>query len=257
MCAIVLGSALFSCLWADPQIHPGFSITKKELLKTTATLPTAVRKNILESPKEFLGSIRGLLASDSDLFVLVDKSHPLAESFVPSGLVNVADQRIPAEKPDAVLHRILIPDLRAMTKEASANGVKLSVASAYRSYANQEATYAYWVKTLGQKQADRESAKPGFSQHQLGTTIDFYPIDDSFKNTPADLWLMKNASRFGFSMSYPDGYESLTGYKYEPWHYRYVGKICCALIDRYFSGIQATFLVYYDQYKELFRKKMK
>jgi D-alanyl-D-alanine carboxypeptidase len=116
--------------------------------------------------------------------------------------------------------------------------VTLSIGSSYRSYTYQVEVYNRLVKTDGQKEADRESAKPGTSQHQLGLAFDFYPIDDSFAQTPACDWVRKNASRFGFSISYPENYEKVTGYRWESWHYRYVGKDLAAFIDKYFDGIQ-------------------
>jgi D-alanyl-D-alanine carboxypeptidase len=94
------------------------------------------------------------------------------------------------------------------------------------------------VQNYGQEVADRESAQPGKSQHQLGLTLDFSPISDSFAETPAAKWLVQNASRYGWSLSYPDGYEEITGYRWESWHYRYVGKELAAFIDNYFDGIQ-------------------
>jgi len=94
------------------------------------------------------------------------------------------------------------------------------------------------VKTYGKETADRESAQPGKSQHQLGLVVDFAPIDDAFAKTPASQWLLKNAGSFGFSLSFPDGYENITGYRWESWHYRYVGKDLAAFINKYFEGIQ-------------------
>jgi len=91
---------------------------------------------------------------------------------------------------------------------------------------------------MGQQAADRESARPGHSQHQLGLVVDFYPIDDSFSASPASAWLQKNAALFGWSLSFPEGYEDLTGYRWESWHYRYLGQDLTAFTDKYFDGIQ-------------------
>jgi D-alanyl-D-alanine carboxypeptidase len=94
------------------------------------------------------------------------------------------------------------------------------------------------VKEMGQQAADRESARPGHSQHQLGLVIDFGSITDAFARTPEGIWLSANASRFGWSLSYPEGYEDVTGYRWESWHYRYVGRELAEFIDNYFNGIQ-------------------
>jgi D-alanyl-D-alanine carboxypeptidase len=125
-----------------------------------------------------------------------------------------------------------------MAAAAAAEGVILTVSSAYRSYAYQEEVYARNVRELGQEAADRESARPGHSQHQTGLVADFGSIDDSFAKTAAGRWILANAGRFGWSLSFPQGYEEVTGYRWESWHYRYVGRELAYFIDAYFSGIQ-------------------
>jgi D-alanyl-D-alanine carboxypeptidase len=107
------------------------------------------------------------------------------------------------------------------------------------------------VQTYGKEAADRESAQPGKSQHQLGLVMDFAPIGDAFTNTPASTWLIKNAGRFGWSLSFPDGYEDVTGYRGESWHYRYVGKDLAYFIYRYFDGIQQYALQFIKAWQEL------
>jgi len=108
-------------------------------------------------------------------------------------------------------------------------GDDIYVRSAYRSYAEQERTFAYWVDVLGEAEARRVSAEPGHSEHQLGTAADLttadvgYDLTEAFAETPAGRWLAENAYRYGFALSYPVGAEPVTGYAYEPWHYRYIG----------------------------------
>jgi D-alanyl-D-alanine carboxypeptidase len=114
----------------------------------------------------------------------------------------------------------------------------LTASSAYRSFDYQTQVYNRNVREMGQEAADRESARPGHSQHQTGLVVDFGSIDDSFAATAAGRWMTVNASRFGWSLSYPNGYEAVTGYRWESWHYRYVGKDLAAFIDKYFNGIQ-------------------
>ena len=125
-----------------------------------------------------------------------------------------------------------------MAAAARSDGTILTAASAYRSYEYQADVYSRNVREMGQQAADRESARPGHSQHQLGLVVDFYPIDDAFAITAASLWLQKNASRFGWSLSYPESYEEVTGYKWESWHYRYLGQELAAFTEKYFDGIQ-------------------
>ena len=104
--------------------------------------------------------------------------------------------------------------------------------SGYRSYQDQLSTYNYWLRYNGNNAdyADRVSARAGHSQHQLGTAIDFSTseiqdgIGGQFAPTKAAKWLEENAYKYGFVISFPRGYESVTGYNYESWHYRYIGK---------------------------------
>ena len=102
------------------------------------------------------------------------------------------------------------------------------VASAYRSYADQETLYGR-LKSVYGSDADLISARPGHSQHQLGTAVDFtnaashYEVWDYFGHTSAYLWLLDHSHEHGFVLAYPSGHETDTGYEWEPWHYRYVG----------------------------------
>ncbi|MCL2478328.1 MAG: M15 family metallopeptidase, partial [Treponema sp.] len=139
--------------------------------------------------------------------------------------------------------------LQVMAAAARSDGVILEAASAFRSYDYQAEVYSRNVRELGQQAADRESAKPGYSQHQLGLVVDFYPIDDSFAQTAASLWLQKNAAQFGWSLSFPEGLEDITGYRQESWHYRYVGTEAANFINKYFNGIQQYALVFIDTWK--------
>jgi D-alanyl-D-alanine carboxypeptidase len=136
------------------------------------------------------------------------------------------------------LRRIAAEALGEMAAAAAREGIILSVGSAYRSAAYQAQVYEREVRTYGQETADRESAQSGKSQHQLGLVVDFFPIDDTFANTPAYRWLLQNSGAFGWSLSFPDGYEDVTGYRFESWHYRYVGRDLALFIQTYFEGIQ-------------------
>jgi D-alanyl-D-alanine carboxypeptidase len=131
-----------------------------------------------------------------------------------------------------LIRSILIPDLQEMVNAATADGIDLSIRSAYRSYATQQSTYNYWLSVNGGNvgATDQVSARPGHSQHQLGTAIDFSSkeindgLSGTFASTQASKWLADNAWKYGFVIGYPAGYESITGYMYESWHYRYIGK---------------------------------
>jgi D-alanyl-D-alanine carboxypeptidase len=136
-----------------------------------------------------------------------------------------------------------------MDAAARSEGVVLAISSAYRSYAYQKQVFARNVAEDGLELARRSSAEPGRSQHQLGAAIDFGSIDDSFAETKAGKWLAANARRFGFSPSYPKGMEGLTGYRWESWHYRYVGEEAAALEAEFFGGLQARMIAFMEKYR--------
>lgn len=166
-----------------------------------------------------------------DLLVLVNKEYRLSESYVPSGLVSASLSGI-RRGSSYLLRNIVIDDLRNLVNQATSDGVDLSIRSGYRSYQDQLSTYNYWLRYNGNNAdyADRVSARAGHSQHQLGTAIDFSTseiqdgIGGQFAPTKAAKWLEENAYKYGFVISFPRGYESVTGYNYESWHYRYIGK---------------------------------
>lgn len=120
-----------------------------------------------------------------------------------------------------------LEELDAAAKEA---GIKLTLASAYRSFGEQVTVYDSMVRGYGQAEADRQSARPGHSEHQTGWAADLGAangkcrIELCFADTPEGKWLAANAHTYGFIIRYPEGKESITGYNYEPWHLRYVGK---------------------------------
>lgn len=108
--------------------------------------------------------------------------------------------------------------------EAAANqGLDIYLSSGFRSYETQARIYGSYVDSYGKESADTFSARPGYSEHQTGLAIDVNTIDDSFAGTPEAEWLANHAHEYGFIIRYPKGKESITGYKYEPWHIRYLG----------------------------------
>ncbi len=156
------------------------------------------------------------------LLVQIDKHHCLSADYTPSDLVSISNYNISTEN-NFKLRKVVINDLVAMVASAKKDGIDLKVISAYRTYQDQKRTYNSWVSQLGEKEAGRQSAPAGCSQHELGTAVDFNELSISFSNTPAGIWLSKNAWQYGWVISYPINSENVTGYIYEPWHYRYIG----------------------------------
>lgn len=106
---------------------------------------------------------------------------------------------------------------------ATEAGLTLFVASGYRSYDDQAATYGRWAAEHGSSYADRFSSRAGFSEHQSGLALDVNDPSRAFAGTPEALWVADNAARFGFVVRYPEGKEAITGYVHEPWHLRHLG----------------------------------
>ncbi len=111
-----------------------------------------------------------------------------------------------------------------MQDAAILDGIKLWIQSGFRSYATQEKLFNSYVKKDGVAKAETYSARPGNSEHQSGLAFDVNIINDNFIGTPEAIWLEKNCYKYGFILRYPQGKTNETGYKYEPWHFRYVGK---------------------------------
>jgi D-alanyl-D-alanine carboxypeptidase len=159
---------------------------------------------------------------------LLDSRLRVWKRYVPDDLVSVSTAGIGG---DGRVRSLVIDDLRALAAAARRAGKAVAVRSAYRSYAQQDAVFDSWVEEHGMDYALRYSARPGHSEHQLGTTIDFKSYGGGDPTTHADwattkagAWMAANAWRYGWLMSYPKDKRSKTCYKYEPWHYRYVGR---------------------------------
>jgi D-alanyl-D-alanine carboxypeptidase len=216
-----------------------------------AGIPPELARRISEAALEgpaFILDLLAVLEGDPYLRFLVDKRHSLPEGYEPEDLVELAGPSYRLDRPGLRLRRPAAEALEEMAAAALAEGIHLRIASAYRSAAYQEEVYARNVREMGREAADRESAPPGRSQHQLGLAADFGPIDDSFAETPAGRWVAANAGRFGWSLSFPQGYEDATGYRWESWHYRYVGRELYSFIDAYFGGIQQYALAFIHEW---------
>ena len=115
-----------------------------------------------------------------------------------------------------------------MASNAKKDGITLLANSTYRTYKRQDEIYDDFYYTKGITYADAYAARPGHSEHQTGLALDIFTsgtsTTDNFEESDAYKWLIDNAHLYGFILRYPKGKENITGYKYEPWHYRYVGK---------------------------------
>jgi D-alanyl-D-alanine carboxypeptidase len=156
----------------------------------------------------------------ASIWVVANKQRPLSpKTYIPSDLVGVGGgQQLRTEAATA---------LKSLIAGAKTENLIISPLSGYRSYSTQVTVYGNEVKNYGQAVADSESARPGYSEHQTGLAIDVggggCGIEDCFGNTAQGKWVAANAYKYGFIIRYISGKESVTGYRPEPWHIRYVG----------------------------------
>ncbi len=179
-----------------------------------------------------VGSISGtvtdlqkLSKTDPELLAKYSKVFFLSDNYAPARLVEIPPEYRYSEKRELQIIPEVLPYLEKMLDKAKANGVELYIESAYRSFNAQGALKGQYTFTYGAGGANQFSADQGYSEHQLGTTVDLITTGTAgllsgFDRTPAYAWALANAYRYGFILSYPknNGY-----YIFEPWHWRFVG----------------------------------
>ncbi|MBN2015322.1 M15 family metallopeptidase [Candidatus Dojkabacteria bacterium] len=248
---LITGDFTYFSLQADGEADRGlYKVTLNELKEGENEVELAfydrfgnsTKKNITVEKRQILGesTIRGevIWLDGDDILAVIDKEFALPSEYYPKDLVYIAEYSIPAVYGKFMLREVIIQDLSQLFADANAAHVNLLVMSAYRSYDKQRSVYNTWLSAAGITEANRVAALPGHSEHQLGTAIDFTTPEignsNYFDKTAAGKWLAENAYKYGFVLSYPQGSEEITGYRYEPWHYRYVGKD--AAMDIHLSG---------------------
>lgn len=228
------------------RVFQKMSARAKEAICVTEENKTEFIKDlyaILEEEKTFR-------ADDKSLFFLIDKKHTASSSYAPKDLVFLKKNSLfDLNKAGMKIRPEAYSALNEMAQAALNDGIRLLVSSAYRSYSYQENLFNYWVSVDGLEEAERESSRPGTSQHQLGTAVDFGSISDDFDKTQMGQWIYKNAADYGWSLSFPKGYEDVTGYRWECWHFRYIGKNACRFQQKWFGGIQQFMLEFIDCWK--------
>ena len=172
-----------------------------------------------------VGSLDKLSKTDEELLQKYSKVYFLNENYIPAKLRQIDDKYILPGKDPMFFHGDALPFLTRMLDRAKRDGVDLKIVSAYRSFEMQTELKNGYLQTFGYG-ANAFSADQGYSEHQLGTTVDVTDPDTggtyvSFEDTRAFKWLQKNAYRYGFILSYPPDNEF---YVYEPWHWRFVGR---------------------------------
>ena len=158
---------------------------------------------------------------DGNVF-LVNRQHAISRYYAP------LTRKVNGPGMSQTMREDAAAALEEMFAAAKEDGINLSIVSGYRSYSKQSSIYSRKKSSQGQEAADRVSARPGTSEHQLGLAMDLAKkgssqLNTSFGKTKEGQWVSANAHRFGFIVRYLEDYEDVTGYMYEPWHVRYVG----------------------------------
>ncbi len=180
---------------------------------------------------------------DKQYLILVNKYYKLSSDYTPSNLVTIASQY----GRNLSLESTVYEQYQLMWNAAKKEGLTLYIRSPYRSYATQQRLYNNYVAQDGKVAADTYSARAGYSEHQTGLAFDVTSPTtnfDTFPNSKEFKWLLEHAHEYGFILRYPKGKEYITGYMYEPWHYRYVGVDAATIIHD--TGL--TFEEYYAYY---------
>ena len=236
------------------KLNPELEKLNRVLMSMTDRCKEAIPNG---DPNEFLADLNKVLEiekafpkDDLSLYYLIDKTHTVGADYEPTHLRKlVKNNDYIINKTTLALREDAADALAEMGRAAKKDGITLDVSSTYRSYETQERTFNYWVSVDGLEEAERESARPGTSQHQLGAAVDFGNIEDSYSLTDGCKWLNAHAAEYGWSLSFPQGYEDVTGYRWECWHFRYIGVEACKFQKKWFSNIQQFMFEFIDAWK--------
>lgn len=193
------------------------SATSEEDIRTNGTKGLSDNGQIMQNTQTSENGatyINGIL--------LVNKQYPLSKEFGDNLCTDATSSECLEENTKNAY--------KEMYKAAQNSGISLPIVSGHRNYEYQSKLYERYVARDGEKKAYMYSAKPGYSEHQTGLSMDLVQASDSFTDTSEDKWLRNNAHKYGFILRFPKGKEHITGYKYESWHYRYVGKEHASII---------------------------
>lgn len=212
-----------------------FSDMLYEEQKTSEELSEAVRKFDRQVGRltGTVDTLEKLTTTDPELLQKYSRIYFLNEHYKPGDLSLIDDKYDYVNGKEVTIHSDVLPFLHDLLEEAEDDGINLLVLSGYRSFTEQAALKSAYLTNYGVG-ANKFSADQGYSEHQLGTAVDFTTSDigedlSLFEGSDAHAWLLKNAYKYGFTMSYPENNEY---YVYEPWHWRFVGKKLARHLDR-------------------------
>jgi LAS superfamily LD-carboxypeptidase LdcB len=216
-------------------VQPNDNSKEKDDQEDLEPVPDTPPPTPIEEEKDTI-MIEGklILTDPASLTVLVNKERNLPENYTPNNLV-IGDftkiNYVLKQQIDKNRVRIeVLPYLEQLFAKAKADDITIYVSSAYRSYNTQKSIFAWNQSVYGAEKANTISAHAGQSEHQTGLAIDFtsksvnFDLVERFEQTPEGIWLANNAYKYGFILRYPKNKSNITGYVYEPWHFRFVGQ---------------------------------
>ena len=163
------------------------------------------------------------IVNSDNIDILVNKNNKLDSNYIPNDLETL---NLEFSCKDKVLRHEARIFFESMAKNAKKEGFNIIAVSTYRNYEYQNKLYDNYVKGYGYYYAELCSARAGHSEHQTGLAVDIADLSldyDNFENTKEFIWMISNSYKYGFILRYPKAKFHITGFKYEPWHFRYVG----------------------------------
>lgn len=215
-----------------------YSHLRKSKLASTQNNATATTQEPEQSTDNTFDKEQYSLTEPTSPWIIVNKQHGIPASFVPQLVVPDVQLRLSSREEQMQINTTTEPAIKEMFEAAKSDGVVLVFGSGYRSGALQQQFYDSYKAKDGQAAADTYSARPGHSEHQTGFAADITSISGTchleicWEDTPEGKWVAANAYKYGFIVRYQKDKQDITGYQYEPWHVRYVGRELAAEIHR-------------------------
>ncbi len=223
--AFILGGMNYNYTWSNDVIYSNFYKFDNE----TINQDTFKKEDEVPLYKGECPSSTNASTSEELSKIFVNRENRLPEGFIPGDLVEL-NGVVHTDSDVTCLDRVAAEHLVDMFKQAEKYDIHLGISFGYRTPQKQQEMLDFWIKQSGTKEALEGIAKPYYSEHQLGVgtdltgkTINYIGVRKDFANTPEAKWLEQNAYLYGYVLSYPEDKIDVTGYIYEPWHWRYVG----------------------------------
>ncbi|MEG1255259.1 M15 family metallopeptidase [Clostridium sp.] len=211
-------------------INKEIQVSNRDKEKDTNKIDEVPKISISTLTDAEIVEVKQIIDNDTTgLFKLANKENLVDEYYIPNNLVTPNISLVTARESERNLVRAdVVEDLEQMFYDAQQEGINLFLSNGFRGFNEQE--YLHSEETTEKGSEDSEYvAKPGASEHQLGLAIDItsksmqFELNESFEDTKEGAWALKNAYKYGFILRYTKTKENITGYSYEPWHYRYIG----------------------------------